>query len=207
MSASELMQAVGRFDGDLTEMVRASVRTAERAFAELDACDDVIDQASETARNAATRLRALLSAESAAGIPTELENLETIAAQVRGTDETRRLLNHVLGREDRDARTPATVVRLTAAGLPPLPSAYAEDDDYTDLIAMAGREEQLRPRLEQAHARRIGLVAVHLVAVVELAAATGFAEERSAGEALREAWSSYELWQRCLAERYRDLGR
>ncbi len=111
-------------------MVRASVRASGRAFAELDACDDVIDKASEAGAKVADRLRAHLSAESEADIPAELAELEDIAARVRTTDETRRLLNRVLGREDRDTSTPVTVIRLTADDLPQLPSAYAEADDY-----------------------------------------------------------------------------
>ncbi|WP_033325751.1 hypothetical protein [Streptomyces yerevanensis] len=205
MSVSELVHAVGGFECDPAEMVRASVRTAERAFSELDTCDDVIDKASEAGGKVADRLRVLLSAESAADIPAELEELETVAARVRSTDETRRLLNRVLGREDRDAFTPAAVVRLTAADLPKLPSAYAEPDDFSDLLAVAGREEQLRPQLKLVHAERIARVASHLVNVVEQVAAVGFADKRFASESLREARRSYELWQRCLAEGRRDL--
>ncbi|MEV2210408.1 hypothetical protein AB0H86_02620 [Streptomyces sp. NPDC050997] len=205
MSVSELVHAVGGFECEPAEMVRASVRTAERAFAELDACDDVIDRASEIGGKVADRLRVHLSAESAAEIPAELVELETVAARVRSTDETRRLLNRVLGREDRDAFAPMAVVRLTADDLPKLPSAYTEPDDYTDLLAVAGREEQLRPQLKLVHADRIVRVASHLVTVVEQVAAVGFADRRFAGESLREARRSYELWQRCLAERRRDL--
>jgi hypothetical protein len=205
MSVSELVQAVGGFECDPAEMVRASVRTAERAFAELDACDDVIDKASEAGGRIADRLRVHLSEESVADIGAELEELERVAAQVRNTDETRRLLNRVLGKEERDAFTPAVVVRLTADDLPKLPSAYAEADDYTDLLAVAGREEQLRPQLELVHAERIVRVASHLVTVVEQVAAAGFADSRFAGESLLEAQRSYALWRTCLAESRRDL--
>ncbi|MDH6625686.1 hypothetical protein M2271_003497 [Streptomyces sp. LBL] len=205
MSVSELVHAVGGFECDPAEMVRASVRTAERAFAELDACDHVIDEASEVGRKVADRLRVHLMAESAAEIPAELTELETVAARVRSTDETRQLLNRVLGREDRDASAPMAVVRRTADDLPKLPSAYTEPDDYTDLLAVAGREEQLRPQLKLVHADRIARVATHLVTVVEQVAAVGFADKEFAGESLREAQRSYELWQRCLAERRRDL--
>ncbi|WP_225830425.1 hypothetical protein [Streptomyces sp. NK08204] len=196
---------MGGFECDPAEMVRASVRTAERAFAELDACDDVIDKASEAGAEVVDRLRAHLASESTADIAADLEELETVAARVRSTEETRRLLNRVLGREDRDAVTPAAVVRLTADDLPKLPSAYAEPDDYADLLAVAGREEQLRPQLKLVHAERVARVASHLLAVVEQVAAVGFADRRFASESLHEARRSYELWQRCLAERRRDL--
>ncbi|MCF2129247.1 hypothetical protein L1I79_22800 [Strepomyces sp. STD 3.1] len=88
----------------------------------------------------------------------------------------------MLGKEERDAFTPAVVVRLTADDLPRLPSAYAEADDYTDLLAVAGREFQLRPQLELAHAERIARMASHLVTVVEQVAAAGFADSRFAAE-------------------------
>ncbi|MFD8538983.1 hypothetical protein [Streptomyces rubrogriseus] len=205
MSVSELVQAVGGFEGDPAEMVRASVRTAKRAFAELDACDDVIDKASVAGGKIADRLRVHLSEQSVADVRAELEELERVAARVRGTDETRRLLNRVLGKEERDAFTPAVVVRLTADDLPRLPSAYAEADDYTDLLAVAGREEQLRPQLELAHAKRIVRVASHLVTVVEQVAAEGFADSRFAAESLLEAQRSHALWRTCLAESRRDL--
>lgn len=206
VSVSELVHAVGRFEGGPAEMVRASVRAAERAFAELDACDAVIDKASESGRSIADRLRAHLATESAADIPAELDELAAIAARVRGTDETRRLLNRVLDKEDRDTFTPAGVAHLTAADLPRLPSAYAEPDDYKDLLAVAGREEQLRPQLKLVHADRIARTASHLVTVVERVAAAGFIDRRFATESLSEARRAYGLWERCLAERRRDLG-
>ncbi|WAL98854.1 hypothetical protein [Streptomyces sp. Je 1-369] len=205
MSVSELMHAVGGFDCDPADMVRASVRTAERAFAELDVCDDVIDEASEAGGTIVDRLRAHLSAESAADIAVELRELDTVAARVRSTDETRRLLNRLLGREDRGASAPATVVRLAPGDLPALLSVYAESDDYSDLLAVAGRGEQLRPQLKRVHADRLVRVASHLVAVVERVSAVGFADKHLADESLREARRSYELWQRCLEERRRDL--
>ncbi|TGN76666.1 hypothetical protein E5083_15925 [Streptomyces bauhiniae] len=205
MSVSELVQAVGGFEGGPAEMVRASVRTAERAFAELDACDDVIDKASEAGRKIADRLRVHLSAESVDATHAELVKLESAATEVRNTDEIRRLLNRVLGREDRGAFTSPAVVRLTVDDLPKLPSAYAEPDDYTDLLAVAGREEQLRPQLKRVHAERIARVASHLVTVVERAAAAGFADRRFAGDSLREAQYAFTLWQRCVTESRRDL--
>jgi hypothetical protein len=70
---------------------------------------------------------------------------------------------------------------------------------------MAGREEQLRPRLERVPAEGTARVATHLVSVVEQVAAAGFADKRFAGESLREARRSYALWQRYLAESPRDL--
>lgn len=205
MSVSELVQAIGGFEGGPAEMILASVRTAERAFAELDACDDVIDKASEAGGKIADRLRALLAAESVDGTRAELVMLESVAAEVRSTDGTRRLLNRVLGREDRGILTASAVVHLTVDDLPKLPSAYAEPDDYTDLLAVAGREEQLRPELKRVHAERIARVAAHLVAVVEQAAATGFADRRFAGDSLREAQHAFTLWRRCVAESRRDL--
>lgn len=70
---------------------------------------------------------------------------------------------------------------------------------------MARREEDLAPRLKIVHAERIGRAAEHLVSVVARAAETGFADAAFAHESLSEARRAYVLWQRCLAERNRDL--
>ncbi|MFC9603354.1 hypothetical protein ACFTTN_07810 [Streptomyces niveus] len=80
---------------------------------------------------------------------------------MRSTDESRGLLNRVLGREHWDAFPSAAVVQLTADDLPKLPSADTEPDDYTDLLAVAGLEEQLRPQLKLVRAERIVRVASH----------------------------------------------
>ncbi|MEU6049735.1 hypothetical protein ABZ829_04755 [Streptomyces xanthochromogenes] len=206
MTVSQLAQAVGRFDGDKAAMVLAAVRTAERAFSELDACDDVIDEASETGRNIADRLAELLAAEAITEIPVELDTLEATSALVRDTDAARTLLNRLLGREEEGARTPQAVRQLSSAGLPGLPSAYTDETGYEDLMAVAARGEELAPQLRKAHIERIGKVADHLVEVVREAAAAGFAERKGADESLREARKTYELWLQCLAERRRDLG-
>ncbi|OKI08110.1 hypothetical protein A6A06_35260 [Streptomyces sp. CB02923] len=204
MTVSQIVQAVGGFEGDTAAMVRASVRTAERVFATLDTCDDVIDEASATGREAAGRLRELLASESAADVATELEKLEAVAAHVRRTGESRRLMNRVLGREDQD--TPmAGAGRLTMGTLPARPSFFGENDSAEDLFAIAMDREQQKPRLKHVHAQRIDHVATHLVAVVTQAAATGFADERAASESLDEARLAFDLWQTCLAERDQDL--
>ncbi|MFE9562878.1 hypothetical protein ACFYM0_17440 [Streptomyces sp. NPDC006487] len=205
MTTSQLAQAVGRFDGDKAAMVLAAVRTAERAFTELDACDDVIDEAWKTGRSIADRLSELLAAEAVADIALQLDALEATSARVRGTDATRTLLNRLLGREEEVGQTPPAVPRLTDVDLPDLPSAYRDEAGFEDLMAMAAREEELAPRLRDAHAERLDGVAAHLVSVVRQAAAAGFAERAFAVESVAEARRAYELWLQCLAERRRDL--
>ncbi|MER6782269.1 MULTISPECIES: hypothetical protein [unclassified Streptomyces] len=206
MTASQLAQAVGRFDGDKDAMVRAAVRTAERAFSELDACDNVIDEASETGRKIADRLAELLAAEAAADIPVQLAALEATSALVRDTDATRTLLNRLLGRDEEITQRPQAVLHLSSADLPGLPSAYTDETGFEDLMAVAARGEELAPRLRDAHAERLDKVADHLVRVVREAAAAGFAERGFAIESVHEARQAYELWLQCLAERRRDLG-
>ncbi|MFD5410288.1 hypothetical protein [Streptomyces nojiriensis] len=206
MTASQLAQAVGRFDGDKAAMVHAAVRTAERAFSELDACDNVIDEASETGRKIADRLAELLAAEAAADIPVQLDALEATSALVRDTDATRTLLNHLLGRQEEIEQRPQAVCHLTSADLPGLPSAYTDETGFEDLIAVAARGEELAPRLRDAHAERLDKVADHVVHVVREAAAAGFAERGFAVESIHEARRACELWLQCLAERRRDLG-
>ncbi|MFE3861733.1 hypothetical protein ACFXPT_15015 [Streptomyces goshikiensis] len=206
MTASQLAQAVGRFDGDKAAMVLAAVRTAQRAFSELDACDDVIDEASKTGRRIADRLSGLLATEALAEIPAQLDALEATSAAARNTAATRTLLNRLLALEEQTERTLPTVRRLSASELPSLPSAYRDDDGFEDLMAMAAREEELAPRLQEAHAARLAVVSEHLVHVVRQAAASGFANEAFATDSVHEARQAYELWLQCLAERKRDLG-
>ncbi|WMX44497.1 hypothetical protein [Streptomyces roseicoloratus] len=206
MTSSQLAQAVGRFDGDTAAMVTAAIRTAERAFEELDACYDVIDEASATGQAIAARLSGLLAAEDEQGVGPELDALDAVSARVRGTDQARELLHRVLGREEAAERTLPVVRRLTGADLPGLPSAYADDAGFDDLMALAAREEELAPRLRAAHAERLREVAAHLVRVVEQVAAVGFTDEVFARESVHEARRAHELWVRSLAERRRDLG-
>ncbi|MEU1803018.1 hypothetical protein [Streptomyces sp. NPDC019937] len=206
ISVSEVRQAVGGFEGGTADMVLASIRAAERAFAELDRCDAVIDRAAEKGAAAADRLQRLLEAEDQESIPGELAGLEAVAGEVRSGAETRRLMNRALGRDEAAEWAGEGVARLTVGELPVVPSLYDDDTDYADLMAMAGREEELKPRLRAVHDERIGRVATHLVAVVRQAAKSGFAHGEFARESLREAGRAYGLWGRCLAERKRDLG-
>ncbi|WP_157878594.1 hypothetical protein [Streptomyces chattanoogensis] len=206
MSVAELRRAVGRFETDTAGMVLASIRTAERAFAELDACDTVIDEAGARGEKAAARLRELLALEAADDVGAELDALEATASEVRRSMAVLQLMNRILGRDADDEGAPQAVVRLAEDDLPPLPSSY-DDGEYDDLMAMADREAELAPRLEHAHRQRVSRVAAHLVNVVQGVARTGFADERFARDALHEARRCYELWRRCLAERRRDLGR
>ncbi|MFJ7421071.1 hypothetical protein ACIQXD_21000 [Streptomyces uncialis] len=205
MTGSQLAQAVGRFDGDKAAMVLAAVRTAERAFTELDDCDKVIDEASEAGRAIADRLGELLAAEAADEIPPQLHALEATSARVRDTDGPRTLLNRLLGREEEAGQKPSTVRPLTSVDLPGLPSAYRDEEGFADLMAVAARGAELAPRLRDAHAERLGDVAAHLVRVVRQAADVGFAEPVFADESVHEARRAYALWLRCLAERKRDL--
>ncbi|MFJ7494695.1 hypothetical protein [Streptomyces sp. NPDC097727] len=120
------------------------------------------------------------------------------------------MLNQVLGRDAADAPrayeagSAPEVRRLGEEALPALPSTY---DDCDDLLAVAAREEQLAPMLELAHAERISRTAAHLVAVVEDAARSGFAQEEFSRASPAEARRAWQRRQRCLEERRRDLGR
>ncbi|MFI0790973.1 hypothetical protein ACH4Q6_35965 [Streptomyces lydicus] len=87
---------------------------------------------------------------------------------------------------------------------PRLPSAYAEAADYAHLLAVASRDEPLRPQLKIVHAETIARAASYLLPMVEQVATAGFASERFASESLHEARRAYELWQRRLTERRRD---
>ncbi|MFE1550718.1 hypothetical protein [Streptomyces sp. NPDC058718] len=206
MTSSQIAEMIGGFEGDTQAMVTAAIHTAGRAFSELDACDDVIDGASEAGRAIADRLGALLAAEADEDVASELDALEAVCARVRDTDRTRVLLNRILGREEPAKRALPAVRHLAGADLPELPSSYSDEAGFDDFVAMAAREQELAPQLRETHAKRLGEVAAHLVRVVEHAAAVGFADEAFARESVREARQAHRLWQRCLAERTRQLG-
>ncbi|MFF0158128.1 hypothetical protein ACFYRY_11450 [Streptomyces sp. NPDC005263] len=208
ITVAELRGAVGHFDEDTAGMLRDSIATAERAFAELNACDSVIDEAGARGEDAAGRLRQLLAREAREEVAAELTALDAIAGEVRKSVATLRLLNRILGREGavEDDAPPADVSRLRETDLPGVPSTYGDDADYDDLLAMANRGAELAPQLEKAHRERLSAVAEHLVTVVQRAAMTGFADERFAQESLREARAAHVLWLRCLEQRQHDLG-
>ncbi|MFE6989055.1 hypothetical protein [Streptomyces pharetrae] len=209
ITVSQLREAVGRFHEDTAGMLRASIATAERAFTELTACDEVIDKAAARGAEAADRLQTLLALEAREEVAAELAALETIAGEVRRSAASLRLLNRILGRDaavEDDAPT-APVDRLREIDLPEVPSAYGDDTEYDDLLAMADREAEIAPKLEPAHRERIAVVAAHLVGIVRQAAETGFADERFALASLREARTAHALWLRCLEQRRGTLGR
>ncbi|WP_427922825.1 hypothetical protein [Streptomyces sp. cg40] len=205
VSVSELTRAVGGFEGDAVNMVQSAIDTAARVFAELDACDAVIDRAAESGADTADLLQAALAAESVVSAVAELASLDATIEKVRRCDEPRRLLNRLLGRDEGDIRVRVPVARLTAAELPEIPPSYV-DGEYTDLMAMADRAAELAPRLAAAHAERITRVRTHLVDAVRQAARTGFADAEFTRESMEEARGALELWQRCLRERRRSLG-
>ncbi|MFF2729057.1 hypothetical protein ACFVS9_14280 [Streptomyces sp. NPDC058008] len=206
MTSSQLAEAVGGFEGDTPAMVTAAIHTAGRAFSELDTCDAVMDNASEGGRAIADRLGALLAAEADEDVAGELDALDTVSARVRGTDQTRMLLNRVLGREEPPKGVLPAIRHLAESDLPRLPSSYADEEGFDDFVAMSAREDELAPELQETHAKRLDEVAAHLVLVVRQAAAAGFADEAFARESIREARQAHLLWQRCLAERTRQLG-
>ncbi|MFI2435745.1 hypothetical protein [Streptomyces sp. NPDC018693] len=209
ITVAELRGAVGHFDEDTAGMLRASIATAERAFAELNACDSVIDEAGARGEDAADRLRQLLTREAREEVAAELKALDVLAEEVRQSVATLRLLNRILGREAavEDDAAPADVSQLREVDLREVPSTYGDDAEYDDLLAMADRGAELTPHLEETHKERISAVAEHLVTVVQRAAKTGFADERFAQDSLREAQAAYALWLRCLGQRQHDLGK
>lgn len=207
LSVAELIQAASGFECDTAGMLRASVSTAGRAFAELDACDGVIDQAATSGTTSATRLRHMLGNEAVEEIHGELRALDATIEEVRLSAQRRLLINRILGRSEDKPGPPQQVKSFALELLPALPSSYDDgEEEFSDLVAMAGREEELEPRLEEAHAERISQLAVHLVAVVERAAESGFADTEFSRESMQEARRACDLWQRCLSERQRDLG-
>ncbi|WP_156178547.1 hypothetical protein [Saccharothrix sp. ST-888] len=203
---SELARAVGRFDGDVCDLVQQSVRAAERAFGELDACDALLDRATAQGRALAEDLGRLAAVENEQDIPCLLDALKQLADEVQRSEETRRLLTRILGRGEPEARWTAPVPHLSEEQLPPVPSVY--DEKPAGSVDQPGGPELMAgfaPRLEAAHAERIRQTSSHLLATVRRMAGPELADPAFVHESLVEADLTFELWRRCLADRRLDL--
>lgn len=206
MPESEILAAVGRFEGDPPAMLRQSVRTAERAFRLLDECDDVLDHASEEALAVVLRLGPALDAENAEAVPAMLAELRGIATTVSLSEPKRQLVNQLLGLDRPAAPDVGDRRPPTMPALPRVPSVYdGQAPDTDDLLAMSEAHADFVPKLREVHAERIRLVSSHLVGLLTHEAGTGFADHTSTANAFAEAERAYLVWRQCLAERARDL--
>ncbi|MFB7666106.1 hypothetical protein ACFC1R_19490 [Kitasatospora sp. NPDC056138] len=203
---SELARTVGRFDGDVGDMVQQSVRATERAFGELDACDALLARATARGRTLAEDIGRLASEENEQDIPCLLDALKKLADEIQRSEETRRLLTRILGRDEPAARRTAPVPHLSEEQLPPVPSVY--DEKPADAGGQPGGPELMAgfvPRLKAVHAERIRRTSSHLLATVRRMAGPQLADPAFVHESLVEADLTFELWRRCLADRRLDL--
>ncbi|MFI9567865.1 hypothetical protein [Streptomyces rishiriensis] len=195
--------------GDVLDM---ALRTAQRAFAEIDACNTLLDAASERAHALARELEGRLAEGDSGAVPGILDELDTLAAKVAVSEAERQVVLRILGMEEAgagDARTPADdrdpVPTLTAAGLPRVPSLYdAEQPGYGTLTDMMAAQEKSAAQRAAAHARRSAAVAEHMTEIVMRLADVSFSDPALNKEALTELRHSYALWLACADERRRD---
>ncbi|MFE2690562.1 hypothetical protein [Streptomyces mirabilis] len=195
--------------GDVLDM---ALRTAQRAFAEIDACNTLLDTASERAHALARELEGRLAEGDSAAVPGLLDELDTLAAGVAVSEAERQVVLRILGMEDTEAgvaRTPADdrdpVPTLTAAGLPRVPSLYdAEQPGYGTLTDMMAAQEKSAAQRAAAHARRAAVVAEHMTEIVMRLANVSVSDPALNEEALAELRHSYALWLACADERQRD---
>lgn len=195
--------------GDVLDM---ALQTAQRAFAEIDACNTLLDTASERAHALARELEDHLAEGGSGAVPGLLDELDTLAARVAVSEAERQVVLRILGMEDagtEGARTPADdrdpVPTLTAAGLPRVPSLYdAEQPGYGTLTDMMAARERIAAQRAAAHARRSAVVTEHMTEIVIRLANVSVSDPALNEEALTELRHSYALWLACADERRRD---
>jgi hypothetical protein len=195
--------------GDVLDM---ALQTAQRAFAEIDACNSLLDAASERAHALARELEDHLAEGDIGAVPGLLDELDTLASKVAVSEAERQVVLRILGMEDagtEGARTPADdrdpVPTLTAAGLPRVPSLYdAEQPGYGTLTDMMAARERIAAQRAAVHARRSAVVAEHMTEIVMRLANVSVSDPALNKEALAELRHSYALWLACADERQRD---
>ncbi|MFF6997632.1 hypothetical protein ACFY93_22105 [Streptomyces sp. NPDC008313] len=83
--------------GDVLDM---ALRTAQRAFVEIDACNSLLDAASERAHALARELEGRLAEGDSAAVPGILDELDTLAARVAVSEAERQVVLRILDMED-----------------------------------------------------------------------------------------------------------
>ncbi|MFF4480234.1 hypothetical protein ACFY1A_24940 [Streptomyces sp. NPDC001520] len=209
---SALLHHARMLTGEPGDVLDMALRTAQRAFAEIDACNTLLDRASERAHALARELEGRLAEGDSAAAPGLLDELDALAARVAASEAERQVVLRILGMQDAeagDARTPADdrdpVPRLTAAKLPRVPSLYdAEQPGYGTLTDMMAARERTAAQRAAAHARRSAVVTKHMTEIVMRLANVSLSDPALNEEALAELRHAYALWLVCADERRDD---
>ncbi|WP_434593121.1 hypothetical protein [Streptomyces sp. A5-4] len=198
--------------GEPGDVLDLALRTAQRAFEEIGACNTRLDMASERGKAIARELEDRLTEGDSAAVPALLDELDHLAAGVAASETERRVVLRILGTEEsgeEDARTPPDVHDpvpvLAAADLPRIPSLYdAEQPGYGSLTEMMAVRERTAAQRTDAHARRSAVVTEHMTEIVTRLADVSFSDPGLNEEAIAELRRAHALWLACTDERRRD---
>lgn len=183
-------------------LLTVAARTAQRAFEEVGAANDVLDDASDLGEDLTTALAETLRRRDRAEVPALLGALRAQAARVERSEAVRTIANRVLGNGGPDEPAAlAPVPALTAALLPRVPSVYDDEEEPgANLADLWERQERLERVQDRVRGERVEQVAAHLVALAERIVDRAFLDARFTRAALAEMDRAYALWCACLDE-------
>ncbi|MEW5532836.1 hypothetical protein [Streptomyces virginiae] len=182
-------------------LLTEAARTAQRAFEEVGAANDVLDDASDLGEDLTTALAETLRRRDRAEAPALLGALRAQAARVERSEAVRTIANRVLGNGGPDEPAAlAPVPALTPALLPRVPSVYDDEEAGASLADLWERQERLERVQDRVRGERVEHVAAHLVALAERIVDRAFLDARFTRAALDEMDRAYALWCVCLDE-------
>ncbi|WP_431955157.1 hypothetical protein, partial [Actinacidiphila sp. bgisy167] len=183
-------------------LLTEAARTAQRAFEEVGAANDVLDEASRLGDDLTTALADSLGRRARTEIPTLLGALRAQAARVERSEAVRTIANRILGNDGPDEPAALdSVPALTADLLPRVPSIYDDGEKPgTSLADLWERQEHLERVQDRVRRERVEHVAGHLVALAERIVDRAFVDARFTWAALDEMDQAYALWCACLDE-------
>ncbi|MFJ1734129.1 hypothetical protein [Streptomyces sp. NPDC088254] len=183
-------------------LLAEAARTAQRAFEEVGAANDVLDDASEMGEDLTTALAETLRRRARAEVPALLGALRAQAARVERSEAVRTIANRILGNGGPDESTALdSVPALTAELLPRVPSVYDDEEEPgASLADLWERQERLERVQVRVRGERVEQVAAHLVALAERIVDRAFLDARFTRAALDEMDRAHALWCACLDE-------
>ncbi|AQT71437.1 hypothetical protein [Streptomyces sp. fd1-xmd] len=184
-------------------LLTEAARTAQRAFEEVGAANDVLDDASDLGEDLTTALAETLRRRDRAEVPALLGALRAQAARVERSEAVRAIANRILGNGGPDEPAALdSVPALTAALLPRVPSVYDDEEEpgAASLADLWERQEHLERVQHRVREERVEHVAAHLVALAERIVDRAFLDARFARASLDEMDRAYTLWCACLDE-------
>ncbi|EGX58544.1 hypothetical protein SZN_17302 [Streptomyces zinciresistens K42] len=183
-------------------LLAEAARTAQRAFKEIGAANDVLDDASDLGEDLTTALAETLRRRARAEVPALLGALRAQAARVERSEAVRTVAGRILGNGGPDEPAALdSVPALTADLLPRVPSVYDDEEEPgASLADLWERQERLERVQDRVREERVEHVAARLVALAERIVDRAFTDARFTRAALDEMDRAHALWCACLDE-------